>query len=235
MRILFGISASVSAYKAVGMVRTLSLLGHTVDVVLSRSAQEFVGVRALEAVASGRVYAAGNHTDLARGIDVFAVVPASANIIAKFACGMADCYLSLLFLSVQCPVVLAPAMHTQMYNNPATAHNIELLKSRGVLFVGPDIGKLAGGDEGVGRLAAEDTILSAVLAAGNTKTKQKSVNLPDVSTHGYEQNATKTRSLVGKNVLITAGGREKRSTLCGTLATIPQAGRGSILHKQRTL
>jgi phosphopantothenoylcysteine decarboxylase/phosphopantothenate--cysteine ligase len=126
------------------------------------------------------------HTSLGRSADLVVVAPATADIIARYALGLADDLLSALLLATRAPVVMAPAMHTEMWENEATVRNVDTLCARGVVFVGPVAGALAGGDEGPGRLAEIPAILEAV-----------------------RRELERVRDLAGKRVLVTAGGTEE--------------------------
>lgn len=179
MKIALGVSGGIAAYKAAELVRLLQDRGVRVQVVMTRAAQEFVRPLTFAALSGEKVitdlFGAGaqepniesavEHIAVAQSIDALVVAPATADTIAKFARGLADDFLSTLFLASTVPVVVAPAMNVNMWENPATQENIRLLKSRGIHVVEPDSGYLACGMVGAGRLAANETIVHAVLEA----------------------------------------------------------------------
>jgi len=169
--IAVGVSGGISAYKSVEVVRLLQQQGHEVVVVMTANAQKFVGPLTFEAITRRRVltdqYEPGMNTDidhiaLASSIDALLVAPATANVIGKFSHGIADDFLSSLFLATKAPVLIAPAMNTNMYENAAVQANCRVLSARGVSFVDPEDGYLACGWVGKGRLAEPSVIVSAV-------------------------------------------------------------------------
>ena len=169
--IALGVSGGISVYKAVDVVRLLQQQGHEVVVVMTANAQKFVGPLTFEAITRRRVltdqYETGMNTDidhiaLASSIDALLVAPATANVIGKFSHGIADDFLSSLFLATKAPVLIAPAMNTNMYENAAVQANCRVLSARGVSFVDPEDGYLACGWVGKGRLAEPSVIVSAV-------------------------------------------------------------------------
>jgi phosphopantothenoylcysteine decarboxylase / phosphopantothenate---cysteine ligase len=170
--VLLGVSGGIAAYKAASLARALRKSGATVQAVLTDGAARFVGPATFEGLTGRPVYAdVFDHThriihvELAREADVAVLAPATANVIAKLAMGMADDLLTSTFTCLTCPVVIAPAMHTEMWEHPATVDNVALLARRGARIVGPDAGALAGGDEGPGRLAEESDLLAAIAGA----------------------------------------------------------------------
>ncbi len=176
-RITVGVSGGIGAYKAVEVVRGLQKKGHDVTVVMTRSARRFVGELTFEAITRRRVitsqWAPGSNADiehiaLATASDLLLVVPATANTIGKFAHGLADDFLSALFLATTAPVLLAPAMNTHMLAHPAVAANLATLTARGVRVVQPGEGYLACGWVGKGRLAEPDEIVEAAHALLST-------------------------------------------------------------------
>ncbi|WBM80429.1 bifunctional phosphopantothenoylcysteine decarboxylase/phosphopantothenate--cysteine ligase CoaBC [Cryobacterium breve] len=191
--IVVGITGGIAAYKAVNIVRAFVLLGDSVHVVATPAALRFVGRPTLEAISRNPV-----HTDLYEGVaevrhvaigqsaDLIVVAPATANTIAKLAAGLADDLLGNTILASTAPLVIAPAMHTEMWNNPATVHNVQTLRNRGVIVVGPGVGRLTGSDSGAGRMEEPDVIVSAALAALHP--------------------AGPARDLSGRRIVITAGG-----------------------------
>ena len=169
---MLGVSGGIAAYKAALVARLLKAAGADVAVVLTEAAMRFVGADTFSALTGEPAYTSlwerpGEvlHVRLAREADVVVVVPATANILAKLAHGLADDLLSATLLEATCPVVIAPAMHSGMWEHPATRANVEVLRSRGAEIVGPATGPLAHGDEGVGRLAEPDDVVDAVRGA----------------------------------------------------------------------
>lgn len=165
--VLLGVSGGIAAYKAAALARSILDAGATCQAVLTAHAARFLGAPTLEGL-TGRPVPTGvltdahrmNHVSLAREADVALLAPATANLLAKAAHGLADDLLSSTYLCLTCPVVAAPAMHAEMWRHPATRDNVETLRARGVLMVGPDEGPLAGGDVGPGRLADPDSVLA---------------------------------------------------------------------------
>ncbi|MGH2529020.1 MAG: bifunctional phosphopantothenoylcysteine decarboxylase/phosphopantothenate--cysteine ligase CoaBC [Actinomycetota bacterium] len=188
-RVLLGVTGGVAAYKACILTRLLAQAGATVQAVMTASATRFVGPDTLAALSGRPCYkdlweepGTVLHVKLAHEADVVVVAPATANIIAKLASGIADDLLTSVMLEATCPVVLAPAMHTGMWEHPATRMNVRTLEERGARVVGPAAGSLAAGDEGMGRLAEPEDILAAV---------------EDVVARG--------RDLAGRRIVVTAG------------------------------
>lgn len=170
-KILLGITGGIAAYKTPELVRLLRKLGAEVRVVLTRSAQSFVTPLTLQAVSGMPVWsdlfdaesgAAMDHIELARWPDLILVAPATANSIAAFRMGLANDLLSTLCLASEAPLVLAPAMNTKMWQHPATQDNIEILKTRGVMVLGPAWGEQACGEIGIGRMLEPIEIVDAL-------------------------------------------------------------------------
>lgn len=187
-----GVTGGIGAYKAVELVRLLQKRGHRVQVVMTRAARRFVGPLTFEAITREPVitnqFAPGinaeiEHIALASGMDLLVVAPATANIIGKFAGGIADDFLSALYLATRAPVLLAPAMNTNMWTHPAVQANLAALRSRGVRIVDPGEGYLACGWVGAGRLAEPEAIAAEA----------------DAWVRGAAP------SLAGRRVLVTAG------------------------------
>ncbi|MGH3545614.1 MAG: bifunctional phosphopantothenoylcysteine decarboxylase/phosphopantothenate--cysteine ligase CoaBC [Mycobacteriales bacterium] len=160
MNVVLGVSGGIAAYKAVEVLRLLVAVGHSVRVVPTQSALRFVGEPTWQALSqhpvATDVFGDAHdvaHVELGREVDLVIVAPATAHTIARAAHGLADDLLTNVLLTAQCPVLVAPAMHTQMWQHPATVANVAMLRQRGVLFCGPDTGALAAGDTGVGRLS----------------------------------------------------------------------------------
>jgi phosphopantothenoylcysteine decarboxylase/phosphopantothenate--cysteine ligase len=171
-------------------VRALVLEGHDVHVVATENALRFVGRPTLEAISRNLVHsdlyegvAEVRHVAIGQAAELIIVAPATANSIAKLAGGFADDLLGNTILASTAPLVIAPAMHTGMWHNPATVANVALLRERGVTVVGPEVGRLTGTDAGTGRMAEPDEIVRVALAAVQGR-----------------------RDLVGKRILVTAGG-----------------------------
>lgn len=166
-----GVSGGIGAYKAVEIARLLQKRGHDVRAVMTRTACRFVGPLTFEAITRHPVittqFAPGMNADiehiaLASSLDLLLVAPATANVIGKFANGIADDFLSALYLAVRAPVLMAPAMNTNMWEHPAVRANVARLETRGVRFVDPGSGYLACGWVGTGRLAEPDEVATAV-------------------------------------------------------------------------
>ena len=169
---LLGVTGGIAAYKAVLVARLLKSAGADVSVILTEAATRFVGPDTFSALTGEETYTSAwgrpgevLHVRLARRADVAVVAPTTANVLAKLAHGLADDLLSLTLLEATCPLVVAPAMHSGMWEHPATRSNTQLLRDRGVRFVGPATGPLAHGDEGIGRLAEPEDIVAAVRSA----------------------------------------------------------------------
>jgi len=196
MRITLGVTGGVAAYKAAELVRRLQQDGFTVQVVMTRSAREFVTPLTFAALSGQKVItdlfaesggeanleSAIEHIAVAQRTDLLLIAPATADVIAKFARGIADDFLTTLHLASTAPVVIAPAMNVNMWNHAATQENLEMLRARGVHIVQPDEGYLACGMTGPGRLAGQEAIIAAVRDALNLK-----------------------RDLEGETVVVTAG------------------------------
>ncbi|MBI3940363.1 MAG: bifunctional phosphopantothenoylcysteine decarboxylase/phosphopantothenate--cysteine ligase CoaBC [Acidobacteria bacterium] len=169
--VLLGVTGCIAAYKAALILRELQEMGHDVQVVMTRHAAEFVGPITFEALSGRKVWmemfghateGGIEHIEVARRSDLFLVAPATANVLAKFAAGVADDFLSTVQLSATCPIIVAPAMNVEMWRHPATQENLEKLKQRGVHIVYPESGYLACGVTGEGRLAEVNAIVEAV-------------------------------------------------------------------------
>ena len=201
-RIVLGITGGVAAYKSVELCRELVRRGAFVSPVLTASAERFIGAATLSAVASEPARTSlwespepSPHTDLGQQADLVLVAPATANLLAAARAGTSHDLLSTTLLATRAPLVLCPAMHTEMWEHPATADNVRVLRERGVTFVDPQAGELAGGDVGVGRLADTETIVEAcerVLA--RTPAREHSSASPARA------------DLAGMTVLVSAGG-----------------------------
>jgi phosphopantothenoylcysteine decarboxylase / phosphopantothenate---cysteine ligase len=190
MKVVVGITGGIAAYKAVSVVRAFVLAGHSVQVVATDAALRFVGRPTLEAISRNPVYtelyegvAEVRHVAIGQSADLIVVAPATANFLAQLAGGFAADLLGNTILASEAPIVVAPAMHTEMWNNAATVANVATLRSRGITFVGPAVGRLTGTDSGAGRMSEPDDIVAAALAR--------------VAGSG---------DLMGRRILVTAGG-----------------------------
>src|SRR5271167_1792305 len=179
MKIALGVSGGISAYKAAEIVRQLQERGVHVQVVMTHAAQEFVRPLTFAALSGEKVitnmFDAGDaqpnldsaveHISVAQSIDALLVAPATADVLARFAQGIANDFLSTLYLATTAPVIIAPAMNVNMWNHAATQANLEIMRKRGVRIVEPGEGYLACGMTGAGRLAENETIVAAVMEA----------------------------------------------------------------------
>ena len=180
MKVALGVTGGIAAYKAAEIVRLLQDRGIRVQVVMTRAAQEFVRPLTFAALSGEKVitgmFSSGDehqpnidsaieHIAVAQSIDALVVAPATADVLAHFAQGIATDFLTTLYLATTAPVVVAPAMNVNMWNHPATQANLEILRQRGVRVVEPDAGYLACGMTGPGRLADNEAIVTAVLHA----------------------------------------------------------------------
>ena len=185
MRILLGITGGIAAYKAVGLVRSLTEQGHDVEVVPTENALRFVGKVTLEAISGKNIdidmysdVAQVRHVELGQQADLIIIAPATASFLGRLAAGIADDLLLNAILASSAPVVICPAMHTEMWTNAATQENVSKLSARGIRVMEPASGRLTGSDSGVGRLPEVDEIIAFALGG----------------------------PLAGKTVLVTAGG-----------------------------
>jgi phosphopantothenoylcysteine decarboxylase len=169
--IVLGVSGSIAAYKAADLASQLVKRGHSVHVVMTKDAAEFVTPLTLQTLSKNPVTTSlydekqswhPGHIGLADNADLLLVAPATANVIAKFAHGIADDALGAIHLATPAPVLIAPAMNGKMWLHPATQDNVEILKKRGVEWIGPEEGMLACGYEGIGRLWQVEGIVDAV-------------------------------------------------------------------------
>ncbi|MDL9978504.1 bifunctional phosphopantothenoylcysteine decarboxylase/phosphopantothenate--cysteine ligase CoaBC [Microbacterium sp. ASV49] len=171
MFVVVGVTGGIAAYKTVQVVRSLVLAGHDVHVVPTENALRFVGQPTWEAISRHPVttsvhddVAAVRHVAIGQAADLVIVAPATANTLAKMAAGMADDLLGTTLLATKAPVVVAPAMHTEMWMHPATVANMATLRERGVHVIGPDAGALTGTDIGPGRMTEPDEIVAFALS-----------------------------------------------------------------------
>jgi phosphopantothenoylcysteine decarboxylase/phosphopantothenate--cysteine ligase len=188
--VIVGVTGGIAAYKTVQLVRLLVQDGHEVHVIPTDDAVRFVGIPTWEAISRNPVttsvhddVAKVRHVALGQAADLVIVAPATANFLAKAAAGLADDLLGTSLLATTAPVVVAPAMHTEMWRHPATTRNVEVLRSRGVHIVGPEDGPLTGGDVGPGRMTEPEQLHAVVTGL-----------------------LTRRADLAGRRVLVTAGG-----------------------------
>ncbi|MCD6358601.1 MAG: bifunctional phosphopantothenoylcysteine decarboxylase/phosphopantothenate--cysteine ligase CoaBC, partial [Dehalococcoidia bacterium] len=193
--IVLGVTGGIAIYKAVELARKLALKGASVDVVMTKSATEFITPLTFRSVTHRPVVIklfeltsefSIEHVSLAKRADILVIAPATANIIAKLAAGIADDMLSCVALDTRAPILIAPAMETNMYQNQATQENIDKLKGRGCIVIDPSCGKLASGTEGIGRLANIEQIIDAI-----------------------RETLGKKQDLAGKKIVVTAGGTQE--------------------------
>ena len=191
MRIVLGVAGGIAAYKSVLLLRLLREAGHTVRVVPTRAALEFVGRATWEALSGEPVTTdvfedvdQVAHVAVGKQAELVIVAPATADLLARAATGQADDLLTATLLVARCPVLLAPAMHTEMWEHPATVANVATLRSRGVHVLDPVAGRLTGSDTGPGRLPEPEAIAEAALALV----------------------ATTVQDLAGRHVVVSAGG-----------------------------
>jgi phosphopantothenoylcysteine decarboxylase/phosphopantothenate--cysteine ligase len=184
-----GVTGGIAAYKSVNLARLLSAAGARVQTVLTEAATRFVGADTFSGLTGVPAHVSlwerpGEvlHVRMAHEADMAIIAPATANIIAKLSHGIADDLLTATLLEARCPILVAPAMHTGMWEHPATRGNVSILQARGVRFVGPETGALAHGDEGVGRMAEPEAIFAAAAQLAGAR-----------------------HDLAGRRILVTAG------------------------------
>lgn len=188
-KIVIGITGSIAAFKAIQLISDLNKMNYDLEVIMSEAATKFVTPLSIQSLIKKKVYInifdddpeTITHIDIVKDADLFLIVPASANTIAKISYGIADNMLTAAFLAATCTKMIAPAMNVHMYENPITIENINRLKNLGVIFIDPTNGLLACGDVGNGKLADINTIISII------------------------EYALSPKPLKGKNVLVTAG------------------------------
>lgn len=204
MRIALGVTGCIAAYKSVEVLRGLQKRGASVTVVMTRHATEFVGALTFQSISGLPVITemfaptddpAIKHIQLAQSSDLLLVAPATANTLAKFANGIADDFLSTLYISSTCPVLVAPAMNSEMWAHPATQENVRRLRERGVQFVDPEEGYLACKTVGAGRLADPDAIVRRACEIIGLASQP----------HTTSESHARSREMSGERVLITAG------------------------------
>ena len=194
--IVLGVTGGIAAYKSAEIVSRLRHQGANVHVIMTKNATEFVSPLTFQTLSANQVvtdtfaapeYWNVEHVALAKLADVFVIAPATANILAKMACGIADDMLSTTVLATKAAVLVAPAMNTGMWTAEATRQNVETLQRRGIHFIGPDSGILACGDSGAGRMSEPDAIVQRI-----------------------EELLTRKKDLEGLKILVTAGATRER-------------------------
>jgi phosphopantothenoylcysteine decarboxylase/phosphopantothenate--cysteine ligase len=192
MRIVVGITGGIAAYKAVTLVRLLTEAGHDVKVIPTANALRFIGSATLEAISHNTVdpdlytdVADVKHIELAQSAELIIVAPATGSFLARTAAGLADDLLSNVVLATSAPIVIAPAMHTEMWTNAATQQNVKTLRSRHITVIEPAVGRLTGNDSGAGRLPEPEEIVQVALALAGP------------------------RDLAGYSFVVTAGGTQE--------------------------
>ncbi|MBS4754068.1 bifunctional phosphopantothenoylcysteine decarboxylase/phosphopantothenate--cysteine ligase CoaBC [Nocardioides sp. zg-ZUI104] len=211
-RVVLGVSGGIAAYKACELLRRFTESGHDVTVVPTAAALEFVGAPTWAALSgkpvSAEVWTGVHevpHVRLGQGADLVVVAPATADLLAKAAHGLADDLLTNTLLTARCPVVLAPAMHTEMWEHPATVANVATLRSRGVVVIEPAEGRLTGADTGKGRLP--DPVEIFELARD---VLERSTGAATGGTTGGTSGAAPLGDLAGRRVVVSAGGTRER-------------------------
>ncbi|GAA1867179.1 bifunctional phosphopantothenoylcysteine decarboxylase/phosphopantothenate--cysteine ligase CoaBC [Brevibacterium marinum] len=197
MRTVLGVAGGIAAYKACHVIRRLRELGHSVKVVPTASALNFVGAATFEALSSQSVTTdvfdeveSVNHVRIGQDAELVVIAPATANTVAKLAAGIADDLLTATVLTTTAEVVIAPAMHSEMWQNPATVANIATLKQRGIHVLDPAVGRLTGPDSGPGRLPEPEAIIDFALSAAASAERVSAEPAP----------------LAGRHIVISAGG-----------------------------
>ena len=192
MRIVLGITGGIAAYKATAIIRQLTEAGHDVQVIPTENALRFIGATTLEALSHHTVdtnlysdVAEVKHVEIGQNADLIIVAPATASFLARCATGIADDLLGTTLLASKAPVLVAPAMHTEMWQNASTVANVATLRSRGIAVLDPAVGRLTGQDSGPGRLPEAEQIIAAAFAL-----------LLD-------------QDLAGRTILVTAGGTQE--------------------------
>jgi phosphopantothenoylcysteine decarboxylase/phosphopantothenate--cysteine ligase len=193
--VVLGVSGSIAAYKAVELASQLTQAGAKVDVIMTQAAREFITPITVRSITGRPVVTdmfelnseySVEHVALAEAADVVVVAPATADIIARMAAGMADEMVSCTVLATKAPIIIAPAMHTAMYKNQVTQENLSKLKARGFVIIGPDYGRLASRGVGLGRLVDVNEILGTIC-----------------------QVLGRSCDLAGRRIVVTAGGTQE--------------------------
>ena len=195
LNVVLGITGGIAAYKATGIIRGLTEAGHNVKVIPTQNALRFIGATTLEALSHNAVdpdlytdVDSVKHVSLGQEADLIVVAPATAAFLARYSAGIADDLLLNTLLASKAPVLIAPAMHTEMWQHPATQANVATLRARGVTVMEPDSGRLTGADSGPGRLPEAEAIVAVALSVSALKS------------------AESVAALAGRHVVVTAGG-----------------------------
>jgi phosphopantothenoylcysteine decarboxylase/phosphopantothenate--cysteine ligase len=217
VRVVLGVTGGIAAYKATGIIRLLTESGHDVKVIPTANALRFIGATTLEALSHNSVdpdlytdVESVKHVALGQSADLVIVAPATASFLARMASGLADDLLMNTLLATKSPILVAPAMHTEMWQNPATIANVVTLRSRGIEILDPAVGRLTGEDSGPGRLPEPEEIVAAALALATPK------------------------DLLGKRILITAGGTQEPIDPVRFLGNHSSGKQGIALANQAT-
>ncbi|MFE7524983.1 bifunctional phosphopantothenoylcysteine decarboxylase/phosphopantothenate--cysteine ligase CoaBC [Kitasatospora sp. NPDC057542] len=251
-RVVLGVSGGIAAYKACELLRRFTESGHQVTVVPTAAALHFVG-EATWAALSGRPAATETwervhevpHVRIGQQADLVVVAPATADLIAKAAHGLADDLLTNTLLTARCPVVLAPAMHTEMWEHPATRDNVATLRRRGVIVLEPAVGRLTGKDTGKGRLPEPSAIFDAcraVLRRGGAVPTDLAGRHVVVSAGGTREPLDPVRYLGNRSsgkqgyaLAVTAAARGARVTLLSANAELPDPAGVDVVHVSTAL
>ncbi len=215
MKVVLGVTGGIAAYKVTEVIRGFKKLGHEVFVIPTANALKFVGKATLEALSGNTVdddvfskVESVNHVRIGQSADLVVIAPATASFLARYAAGSADDLLCNTLLATKAPVLVAPAMHSEMWQNPATEANVQTLRNRGVQILEPDVGALTSGDVGVGRLPTAESIVGAALGM------------------------LRTRDLTGKKILVTAGGTRAKIDAVRFLGNFSSGKQGIAVAEQ---
>lgn len=249
MRILLGVGAGIAAYKSALLLRLLTESGHEVRVVPTRASLAFVGTATWEAL-SGRPVTTDvfenipevEHVRLGKEAELVVVAPATADLLARAATGRADDLLTAALLTARCPVLLAPAMHTEMWEHPATRANVATLRARGVHVLEPAVGRLTGTDSGAGRLPEPEAIAAAALAlVGASPAQDLTGRHVVVSAGGTREPLDPVRYLGNRStgrqgyaLARSAAARGAHVTLVAANVTLPDPAGVSVVHVETT-
>ncbi|MFF8833031.1 bifunctional phosphopantothenoylcysteine decarboxylase/phosphopantothenate--cysteine ligase CoaBC [Streptomyces sp. NPDC015131] len=246
-KVVLGVSGGIAAYKACELLRRLTESGHDVRVVPTDAALHFVGAATWSAL-SGNPVATGvwsdvhevPHVRIGQGADLVVVAPATADMLAKAAHGLADDLLTNTLLTARCPVVFAPAMHTEMWEHPATQENVATLRRRGAVVIEPAVGRLTGADTGKGRLPDPDAIFALcrrVLARGAAAPADLAGRHVVVSAGGTREPLDPVRYLGNRSsgrqgyaLAVTAAARGARVTLVEANTGLPDPAGVDVVH-----
>lgn len=209
MNIVLGVTGGIAAYKAVSLARLFVEMGHELHVVPTESALRFVGAPTWEAISRHPVTTSVHddvpevrHVALGQRADLVVVAPATANTLAKMAAGIAEDLLGTTLLATSAPVLVAPAMHTEMWQHASVQHNAEVLRQRGVQLIGPENGRLTGDDSGLGRMSEPEQIFARALELLAERLVPESLVPERLAPH----RSGSVGDLAGTRVLVTAGG-----------------------------